>query len=247
MVCELLYGRSDYLEKIYLSYPQSTNQYPLGVELYYLNDNLGYDEIAAKLLYERRRGPYDSAWTIATPSDPIASLPADKTNVTLASIMRKVTEAKSAETDADGNTIMTTNTWQNVTAPKTFSGQLTMLDKDIDISTPPSSPKYNFIDGIDASSNRIGAIGFMLGSNGRYGGYLQGGNEGSLQVLSDGENVYFLLSENPPATDNTTSIATTKWVNDKGYITAIPVASQTVLGGVKVYKDSEGYFCIDTQ
>ena len=223
---------------------------PSVFELYYFNDNLNYDEIAVKILYGVRRADNNTDtqdWTVATPSDPVSSLPADKTNVTLAPIMQKVTEAKSAETDADGNTIMTTNTWQDVTGAKTFSGQLTMADRDADISTPPSSPKYNFINGIDASSNRIGVVGFTLRSNGRYGAYLQGGNEGTLQVLSDGENVYFLLSENPPATDNTTSIATTKWVNDKGYITAIPVASQTVLGGVKVYTDSEGYLCIDTE
>lgn len=34
---------------------------------------------------------------------------------------------------------------------------------------------------------------------------------------------------------------------DNGVAQQIPAASQTVLGGVKVYKDSEGYFCIDTQ
>lgn len=34
---------------------------------------------------------------------------------------------------------------------------------------------------------------------------------------------------------------------DSGVAQQIPAASQTVLGGVKVYTDSEGYFCIDTQ
>ena len=248
-LCKLLYGSSQYLDNIYLSYP-STMETPSLFELYYFNDNLNYDEIAVKVLYGVRRSDNNTGtqdWTIATPSDPISSLPADKTNVTLASIMQRVTEAKSAETDADGNTIMTTNTWQDVTAAKTFSGQLTMADRDADISNPPTSVKYCFINGQDASQNRLGAIGFKLNPDGRYGSYLQGGNEGSLQVLSDGENAYFLLSESPPANSDGENIATTKWVNDKGYLTAIPVASQTVLGGVKVYTDSEGYFCIDTQ
>lgn len=54
-------------------------------------------------------------------------------------------------------------------------------------------------------------------------------------------------SMKPPATANNAEIATTSWVVDKGYLTAVPAASQTVLGGVKVYKDSEGYLNIDTQ
>ena len=54
-------------------------------------------------------------------------------------------------------------------------------------------------------------------------------------------------SMKPPATANNAEVATTSWVVDKGYLTAVPTASQTVLGGVKVYTDSDGYFCIDTQ
>lgn len=249
-LCELLYGRSDYLEKIYLSYPQSTTPRPFTVELYYFNGNLNYDEIAVKLLYGRRRSSDDSTWTIATPSDPVSSLPVDKTNVTLASIMQKVTEAKSAETDADGNEIVNTSTEQTITGRKTFKQQAATNPLRFVSAwerTGDSTTHYNYIEFLDTNSARTGVIGQKTKGAAQYGVYLQGGNEGSLQVLSDGEKVYFLLSESPPATDNTHSIATTKWVNDKGYLTAIPVASQTVLGGVKAYTDSEGYFCIDTQ
>lgn len=51
----------------------------------------------------------------------------------------------------------------------------------------------------------------------------------------------------PQASADNNEVATTSWVVDKGYLTAVPTASQTVVGGAKMYKDSEGYFCIDTE
>lgn len=155
-----------------------------------------------------------------------------------------------ASTDADGNELVNTSTEQTISGRKNFAQSgannpirvISAWEK-----TGNSTTRFNYIEFLDSNNSRTGVIGQKTAGTDRYGVYLQCGNEGSLQVLSDGENIYFLLSENPPATDNTTSIATTKWVNDKGYITAIPVASQTVLGGVKVYTDSDGYFCIDTQ
>ena len=42
-------------------------------------------------------------------------------------------------------------------------------------------------------------------------------------------------------------MATTEWVEGQNYLTTIPSASQAVLGGVKVYTDSSGYLCIDTE
>lgn len=51
----------------------------------------------------------------------------------------------------------------------------------------------------------------------------------------------------PSTSDDSTKIATTAWVHNQNYLTTIPSASQTVLGGVKVYTDSSGYLCIDTE
>ena len=51
----------------------------------------------------------------------------------------------------------------------------------------------------------------------------------------------------PSTSDDSTKIATTAWVHNQNYLTTIPSASQTVLGGVKVYTDSGGYLCIDTE
>ena len=51
----------------------------------------------------------------------------------------------------------------------------------------------------------------------------------------------------PSTSDDSTKIATTAWVHNQNYLTTIPSASQAVLGGVKVYTDSSGYRCIDTE
>ena len=51
----------------------------------------------------------------------------------------------------------------------------------------------------------------------------------------------------PQASADNNEIATTSWVVDKGYLTSVPTASQTVVGGAKMYVDSDGYFCIDTE
>lgn len=155
-----------------------------------------------------------------------------------------------ASTDADGNELVNTSTEQTISGRKTLAqsgGRNPLRVISAWEKTGNSTTHYNYIEFLDSNNSRTGIIGQKTAGTDRYGVYLQGGNEGSLQVLSDGENVYFLLSKNPPATDNTTSIATTKWINDKGYLTAIPAASQTVLGGVKVYTDGDGYLCIDTE
>ena len=39
----------------------------------------------------------------------------------------------------------------------------------------------------------------------------------------------------PPASANNAEVATTSWVVDKGYLTAVPAASQTVVGGAKMW------------
>lgn len=51
----------------------------------------------------------------------------------------------------------------------------------------------------------------------------------------------------PSTSDDSTKIATTAWVKDQNYLDSIPSASQTVLGGAKIYVDSGGYLCIDTE
>lgn len=254
-LCELLYGRSDYLEKIYLSYPQSTTPRPFTVELYYFNGNLNYDEIAVKLLYGRRRSSDDSTWTITTPSDPVSSLPVDKTNVTLASIMQKVTEAKSAETDADGNTIVNTSTKQTITGKKLYTVfPAATLIPAWDITEPPSTTRYaQLCIWQDENDKKIGQVEAYFGSNGDRACYFMIANAdgsgwgGRLGLVRKGDGTQETLCPSPVSDSDGDVIATTKWVNDKGYLTAIPVASQTVLGGVKAYTDSEGYFCIDTQ
>lgn len=76
--------------------------------------------------------------------------------------------------------------------------------------------------------------------------------------LSDDHSVWF---GEYVADADTQTIASVEWkeiINADGtstpltaaqalYAQSIPTASETVIGGVKVYRDSEGYFCIDTQ
>lgn len=154
-----------------------------------------------------------------------------------------------ASEDQDGNPLVNTATEQTITARKIFdvNGSIPILFLSGWERTGNETTQYCYLDWYDSNGDRVGVIGEKTSGTDRYGVFLQGGNEGRLQVLSDGEKCYFLLSESPSANDNSESIATTRWVNDKGYLTAVPAASQTVLGGVKVYMDSEGYLNIDTQ
>lgn len=232
---------------------------PSVFELYYFNDNLNYDEIAVKILYGVRRADNNTDtqdWTVATPSDPVSSLPADKTNVTLASIMQKVTEAKSAETDADGNTIVNTSTEQTIDGQKTFT-KTVHFDVDNNYSMGIDGiPAGNYKDIVfnDEGGDRIATIrvqnntddtspntSILIGSNGPEHTVPAG-----VAIIRYATRTKVEVVQ-PPASANNAEVATTSWVVDKGYLTAVPAASQTVLGGVKVYTDSEGYFCIDNE
>lgn len=65
-------------------------------------------------------------------------------------------------------------------------------------------------------------------------------------VTSHIEALQFTI-DNTPITSAPSGAVYAVVRNIASYAESIPAASQTVLGGVKVYKDSEGYFCIDTQ
>lgn len=50
----------------------------------------------------------------------------------------------------------------------------------------------------------------------------------------------------PAKGDDSTKAANTAWVKDQGYLTSIPSASETVLGGARIWMDSDGYLNIQT-
>lgn len=82
---------------------------------------------------------------------------------------------------------------------------------DKDISAPPTEGIiYNYFDFCDKNNVRLGVIGVQLRSNGRYGAYLQAGNQASLAVTTDGTNAF---CEFPRCTTKATT--TSSAANDK--------------------------------
>lgn len=103
---------------------------------------------------------------------------------------------------------------ETITGQKTFTGngRITYLKSTvIDRTTPPSSGNlYAFIDVTDKNDDRLGVLGGKIGSDGKYGTYLQAGNEANIFVKSDGTNGYF---EFPRCTTAATTTSTA--ANDK--------------------------------
>lgn len=119
---------------------------------------------------------------------------------------------------------------ETINGVKTFSGasRITYLKStEIDRTTPPSSGyQYAFIDVIDKNNNRLGVLGSQIGPDGKYGTYLQAGNEANIYVKSDGRNGYF---EFPRCTTAATTTSTA--ANDK-----VAVVVQNYSSGTSWYR-----------
>ena len=119
---------------------------------------------------------------------------------------------------------------ETINGVKTFSGasRITYLKSTvIDRTTPPSSGyQYAFIDVIDKNNNRLGVLGSQIGPDGKYGTYLQAGNEANIYVKSDGRNGYF---EFPRCTTAATTTSTA--ANDK-----VAVVVQNYKSGTSWYR-----------
>ena len=119
---------------------------------------------------------------------------------------------------------------ETINGVKTFSGasRITYLKSTvIDRTTPPSSGyQYAFIDVIDKNNNRLGVLGSQIGPDGKYGTYLQAGNEANIYVKSDGRNGYF---EFPRCTTAATTTSTA--ANDK-----VAVVVQNYRSGTSWYR-----------
>ena len=136
---------------------------------------------------------------------------------------------------------------ETITGIKTFSGEgrITYLKSTvIDRTTPPSSGNlYAYIDVTDKNDNRLGVVGGKIGSDGKYGTYLQAGNEANIFVKSDGTNGYF---EFPRCTTAATTTSTA--ADDK-----VAVIVQNYKSGASWYRIwsdgwiEQGGFCTGTQ
>ena len=119
---------------------------------------------------------------------------------------------------------------ETINGTKTFNGAgaITYLKStEIDRTTPPSSGyQYAFIDVIDKNNNRLGVLGSQIGPDGKYGTYLQAGNEANIYVKSDGRNGYF---EFPRCTTAATTTSTA--ANDK-----VAVVVQNYRSGTSWYR-----------
>ena len=119
---------------------------------------------------------------------------------------------------------------ETINGTKTFNGAgaITYLKStEIDRTTPPSSGyQYAFIDVIDKNNNRLGVLGSQIGPDGKYGTYLQAGNEANIYVKSDGRNGYF---EFPRCTTAATTTSTA--ANDK-----VAVVVQNYKSGTSWYR-----------
>ena len=119
---------------------------------------------------------------------------------------------------------------ETITGVKIFSGAsaITYLKStEIDRTTPPSSGyQYAYIDVIDKNNNRLGVLGGEIGPDGKYGTYLQAGNEANIFVKSDGRNGYF---EFPRCTTAATTTSTA--ANDK-----VAVVVQNYSSGTSWYR-----------
>lgn len=110
---------------------------------------------------------------------------------------------------------------ETISGVKTFDGSQIFLGNSrvkmkapgIDISVKPSTTLYNYVDYMDKNNKRIGIFGAFQDALGNYGVYLQAGNQGNLNLITDGTNV-FANAPTPPVYDNSTQIATTAWVRN---------------------------------
>ena len=88
-------------------------------------------------------------------------------------------------TTLTGAGIVTTTDSQVVGGAKTFTGD-NIVKGDFSINTDET--RYKFFDFRDTNNARIGVVGSTARNDGKYGTYLQAGDEGSITILSDGTN-----------------------------------------------------------
>ena len=108
---------------------------------------------------------------------------------------------------------------ETITGSKTFTSYQYIKNVDCSIANPPASTSWRYIDCIDSNGVRIGVIGSQINTDGTRGVYLQAGNEGNISIFTNGTTAY-TSTVTPPASDNSTKIATTAWVRSNGVIAA---------------------------
>lgn len=120
----------------------------------------------------------------------------------LALITDNVASATKATQDGSGNVITskytTLDTTQTISGQKTFSkapyftAHINRYSKssvaDITKTATNTTWHYQYEDYLDTNGKRLGVIGSVQTGDGYYGVYLQGGNQSSLNVLTDGTN-----------------------------------------------------------
>ena len=123
---------------------------------------------------------------------------------------------------------------ETITGVKTFSGDTILIKNkstEIDTTTSPSQQKYIYTDYIDKNNVRMGVVGSFQQADGKYGTYLQAGNEGMIKVISDGTNVTTSAPTPASATDNSTKIATTQWFRN-ALTSLLPTVRMTKYGDI---------------
>ena len=137
----------------------------------------------------------------------------------------------------DSNVVHKTGN-ETITGSKTFTSYQYIKNIDCSIANPPASTSWRYIDCIDSNNVRIGVIGSQINTDGTRGVYLQAGNEGGISVFTNGTTVY-TSTVTPPASDNSTKIATTAWVKNQGYMSSdnifpnntwVPVGDDAYIG-----------------
>lgn len=247
----LLYGDDNYLSKIYAVYTPTGTTYPKTVDLYFFCDNLAYQEIAVKIFYTRSRtGENTFTWDYSDGNLYIDTLPEGSTAVLLSDVITRTTLAADALTlnGVAASNYITTNTTQTISGQKTYTaaqsydGPVILMDEEVQRLRMGGSSKHAYLDFFyDGASNLTSNIYESASGTLNVNGNLFTRNGvATLRANST-------LAASPSTSDDSTKIATTAWVKDQNYLDSIPGASQTVLGGVKVYTDSSGYLCIDTE
>lgn len=148
IACRLLYGKSDYLKNIYVSYDNNLNL-PLIISLYYNISGSGLSTIACiKPLFSYERSTLTDI-TFITDNQIIDALPTDTTNTLLSDIYTPVTEAFSAISDASGNNIPNTYAKKNGSYPTLGAGYLA---KNLQFSVGTAEGAWYKVAEVDVSS-----------------------------------------------------------------------------------------------
>ena len=147
---------------------------------------------------------------------------------------------------------VTTNTAQTISGQKTFSYQsepIHIKDARFDVSTKPSTNVNNSVVIFDKNNKQVGYYQVTQESNGNNSANLTATHyktdgtivRGSIRVGVNNTGATYTYAPTPGSSSNDTSIATTKWVNDKvnpiknDYVTATTAQEVT---GAKVFSHS---------